>query len=485
MRGLSAQVSNESFVSKAIAKGFMVMDDKDMGSGLSRQECFRAMIDVIERMTEEGAAFVEIRTRIRSQLERVGADDSDSSSSSSDSSSDDEDDEVDEETVKQFTQYTEERMRSAGFSTETTDKSSNVSNKTESVDEDLKLNPEDYQFGAPPGVTIHMHDLLLDSLACLCKEQYSHSGSGEIDLVEVLEEDSPPEIAKEILDNILNTHWMDGGDIGLGSAADASNALNKIAHGIGTGAGTGAGALAHYTAMKFDVRTCPTPMTFNAVIRIAAEFDHMAHATMVQEAKILSGSSIASSKDDDKELKMEQDRLRDITLDTAFTAYTRMRQTAAMTLRSIKNSTKNATSRSALKRQAKMLEIGKTHHKSQDIISGRNSATYSYLIETVNKCIPASMSRGNVAFALYHKACVQEGVMDDALVKTMMRLGGYDTDIIESEASAPPISNGPLFDKFMQEELGKGVAVALDKGRQLRHDRNYKMRRHVDWDDTY
>jgi hypothetical protein len=37
----------------------------------------------------------------------------------------------------------------------------------------------------------------------------------------------------------------------------------------------------------------------------------------------------------------------------------------------------------------------------------------------------------------------------------------------------------------MQKEFGLGVKVAMDKGRKLRQDRNYKMRRHVEWDGTY
>jgi hypothetical protein len=478
LRGLNAQVSPESYVSKAVGKGAMIMNDADSGSALSRQECFRAMMDLIDRMSEEGESFVEMRTRVRSQLEGVPADSSDSSSSSDSS---DDDDDVDQESIKQFTQYTDDRMRSAGFATP--DSTGNLASSEDSVDEEIELNKDDYQFGAPPGLTVHMYDLLLDSLACLCKEQYSPNGPGDVDLIEVMGDDSPPEFAKEVLDEVLDTHWMDGGDIGLGSAADASNALNKIAQGVGTGAGTGAGNLAHYTALTFDVRTCPTPMTFNAVMRIAAEFDPKAHASMVEQSKILSGSS-KSSKDDEKRLKMEQDRLRDVTIDAAFSAFTRMNHTAALTLRSIKNSTKNATSRQALKRQAKMLELGKTSVRGKDIISGRNSATYTYLLKTIEKCIPVSISRGNVAFSLYHKACVEEGVMDEALVKTMMGMGGYSGDE-SGEASPPPISHGVLFDNFMQQELGKGFTVALEKGRQLRQDRNYKMRRHVEWDDTY
>jgi hypothetical protein len=104
-----------------------------------------------------------------------------------------------------------------------------------------------------------------------------------------------------------------------------------------------------------------------------------------------------------------------------------------------------------------------------------------------------------MAFALYHKGCVEEGVMDEEVVRTMMSLGGYEDVVVDMEnkeimddvASSlppvppPPISNGQLFDSFMQKELGLGVKVAMDKGRRVRSDRNYKMRRHVEWDGTY
>ncbi|KAL7514163.1 hypothetical protein ACHAXN_013265 [Cyclotella atomus] len=504
MRGLNAVISEESFVSRSVDRGYMTVnrDEQSGSSGLTRQECFRAMMDLLERMGEEGEAFVELRTRVRSQL--VGGTDQNGSSSdsSSSSSSDSDDDEVDEAAVKEFTEYTEERMRSAGFATATSSDTTTASTLNDMGEDDLKLNPQDYQFGAAPGVTVHMYDLLLDSLACLCKEQYSPDGPSAnhdaVDLIEVMEHQPPPQFAKDILDQVLNTHWMDGGDIGLGSAADAANALNKIAQGVGIGAGTGSGALARYTAMEFDIRTCPTPMTFNSVLRIASEFNHVSHANMVQEALVLSGS-ITSSKneeDDERKLKMEQDRLRDITMNAAFSTYAQMAHTSALTLRTIKASTKKATSRQAIKRQAKMLDTGFANKRQVDIISGRNAATYNYLIGTLSKCLPPSITRGNMAFGLYHKACVQEGVMDEGLVKSMMRLGGYDVESMNgslesssssssSSATPPLVSNGPLFDKFMQEELGNGADVALEKGRRLRHDRNYRMRRFVDWDDTY
>jgi hypothetical protein len=104
-----------------------------------------------------------------------------------------------------------------------------------------------------------------------------------------------------------------------------------------------------------------------------------------------------------------------------------------------------------------------------------------------------------MAFALYHKGCVEEGVMDEEVVKAMMSLGGYDANSIDNTestrgggddtstplAAPPPISNGPLFDSYIQKEMGHGVKMALDKGRRVRSDRNYKLRRHNEWDSTY
>jgi hypothetical protein len=77
--------------------------------------------------------------------------------------------------------------------------------------------------------------------------------------------------------------------------------------------------------------------------------------------------------------------------------------------------------------------------------------------------------------------------MDEQLVKAMMSVGGYNGADLEDAAaeSSPSIANGPIFDAFLQKEVGGGVASALEKGRSLRQDRNYKLRRHAEWDDAY
>lgn len=61
---------------------------------MEKGECLRAMLDLIERMTKEGEAYAEVRSRVRSQvLDPSASYGSDSSSDSSSSSSDSSDDE--------------------------------------------------------------------------------------------------------------------------------------------------------------------------------------------------------------------------------------------------------------------------------------------------------------------------------------------------------------------------------------------------------
>lgn len=520
MRGLNARVvDGTSYVSRCLARGTMTYDGgsgSDNGSGnkeddvpLEKEECFRAMLDLLERMSKEGETYAELRTRVRSQvLDPTSTTTSDSSSSSSssdsDSSSDDYSDndekgELDtkesDESFERWADGLNENMVKVGIINPAGSSSrsgANDDDTTASTPENS--DPEKYQFGPDPGVTTHMYDLVLDSIACLCHEYY-HSKDGStklVDLVNLMPEDvgSPPELAKSILDTILSRHMMDGGDVGIVP-------MSGVGRGIGVGAGTGAGNLAimDLTTRTFDVRTCPTPISFNAVLRTAANFDPMAYADAIEQARVLGMGSLYTKGMSPDEMR---ERLRDVTIDAALSTYSRMHDCSALTLRTLKHSNKLATSRSALKRQARLLD-GNTNKGKVDKVTGRNSATYTYLIRTIGNCIPPSLSRGNMAFALYHKGCVEEGVMDEEVVKAMMSLGGYDANSIDNTestggggddtstplAAPPPISNGPLFDSYIQKEMGHGVKMALDKGRRVRSDRNYKLRRHTEWDSTY
>lgn len=514
MRGLNSQISKDSFVSKSLKHGVMEYDDVDNDDAnnvssssdiLGKEECFRAMIDLIKRMSAEGDTYEELRTRVRSQVldpSSSAEEGSDSSSSSSDSSSSDSDNEgggagLDmDEGDKSFNKWEEEMTENMNNSVFGKKMAASTNNEEE---DDIGMSPEEYQFGANPGVTTHMYDLVLDSLACLCHEQYNTKDY--TDLVDLMPEDegSPPEFAKTMLETVLSRHWMDGGDIGLGNEGTDSP-MGRVGEGIGVGAGTGAGSLAKLDlfSRNFDVRTCPTPMTFNTVLRITANFDPVAYAEAMENAKVLGGDmgneSTSTFNSNSDQMKQEKERLRDVTINAALTTYSSMYDCVALTLRTFKNSTKLATSRSALKRQAKLLKEKVQGKRRNDVISGRNSATYAYLIQTIGNCTPPSLSRGNMVFALYHKGCVEEGIMDENVVKAMRCVGGYGDDddelgdIEDGDEALPPapsVSNGQLFDSYLQKELGRGVTMALEKGRNLRQDRNYKLRRHVDWDDTY
>lgn len=519
MRGLNARVVvGTSYVSRCIARGTMtydggssnnVNDTKEDDVPLGKEECFRAMLDLLERMSKEGETYAELRTRVRSQVldptstatgSRSSSSSSDSDSSSDDDSDNDEKGEVDtkesDESFERWADDLNENMvkvgiiNPAGSSSSSSRSGANDDDTTASTPKSSSL--EKYQFGPDPGVTTHMYDLVLDSIACLCHEYY-HNKDGStklVDLVNLMPEDvgSPPELAKSILDTVLSRHMMDGGDVGIVP-------MSGVGRGIGVGAGTGAGNLAtmDLTSRTFDVRTCPTPISFNAVLRTAANFDPMAYADAIEQARVLGMGSLSTKGMSPDEMR---ERLRDVTIDAALSTYSRMHDCSALTLRTLKHSNKLATSRSALKRQAKLLD-GNTNKGKVDKVSGRNSATYTYLIRTIGNCIPPSLSRGNMAFALYHKGCVEEGIMDEEVVNVMMRLGGYDANSIDestgvggddtstSLAAPPPISNGPLFDSYMQKEMGHGVKVAMDRGRRARSDRNYKLRRHNEWDSTY
>jgi len=491
LRGLNSMISSESYVSRSLQVGAMSLEkgDDNMGGAdngdmMTKQDCFRAMLDLLSRIQEEGEAYDELRKRVRSQLttstDPKNSDGSSSSSSDSDSDSDDEEgvSERDEEVFNEWSDGLNDRMREVGFKVRPNSDSSSTPLNEASYDEEVSQ--EDYQFGASPGLTVHMVDLVLDALACLCEEEYgTKSSSSSVDLVQLMGKDAlpPPAMGKELLDTVLHRHWLDGGDIGL----NASGKVTAVGEGIGVGSGTGAGSLSNKSpSTNFDIRTCPTPMTFNSVIRIAANFDPTAHAEAVEKYGILHGETGAkrSLKGVDKDhLRQQQEMLRDVTIDAAFSTYSRMKLCSALTLRALKDSTKNATSRSSVKRQAKLV--------SEGALTGRNSATYAYLLQTVSNCIPPSLSRGNIAFGLYHKACVQEGVIDENVIKAMRSIGGYKDDSNDDGTSMPPVSNGPIFDKFLQTELGAGVSSALEKGRNLRQDRNYKLRRHVDWDGIY
>ena len=60
----------------------------------------------------------------------------------------------------------------------------------------------------------------------------------------------------------------------------------------------------------------------------------------------------------------------------------------------------------------------------------RNSATFTYILKVVEKYIPKSRSRGNIARGLFQKAC-DDGVVSDTVLNALAKIsggGGVDFD---------------------------------------------------------
>ena len=512
LRGLNAAMSRESHVARGAKRGVLALEEAaagDDGDTMAKEECFLAILDLLRRMHREGQAYDEVRTRVRRQLinpssvessEDVREEDGGSGSPEDDDGNSFSEwrDTIDESMKESKIANPRNAVGMSGLS------SIGISSEENADEHEEEPNAELHQFGAYPGVTTHMYDLILDSLACLMDADTS-SLISPIDQVDLMPDEapSPSELAIDMLDQVLHRHMMDGGDVGLGGREFDNNPFNTIGKGIGVGAKTGSGNLAHVQSLVSDVRTCPTPMTFNAVLRIAANFDPAAYAEALENARVLGGdlgnatSSATEASGDVDARTQDRERLRDVTLNAALSTFSRMLECSALTLRVLQKSHRKATARGNLRKQAKVLAGNYKGKANDNRISGRNSATYAYAIRTLGRCLPPSLSRGNMTYALYHKGCVQEGVMDARLVEAMRGVGGYGDegdDALDGAgggdgagvaAPPPPVSNGPLFDAFLAQELGCGVSAALENGRKRRQDRNYKVRRHVGWDDTY
>jgi hypothetical protein len=193
-------------------------------------------------------------------------------------------------------------------------------------------------YGAPPGPSIQMYDIILDAMA-------------------------------------IGVHL---GMENPSSVIQAAKALQKR-------------ALDRYTLdvnAKMDpfniIPTVPTAMTFNALIRAAslAKFDHRDIV------------------------------LRDVALDAAFTTFDAMYRHVV-------------TEASA--------KLGFQSPK-------RNSATYLYMLQTVEKYIPRSQTRGNIIHSLFVKAAVEEGVLDELIFDTLLH-----------SISPKNVSHGENFDQWVTE----------------------------------
>jgi hypothetical protein len=128
----------------------------------------------------------------------------------------------------------------------------------------------------------------------------------------------------------------------------------------------------------------PTPASFNAVLRACANISY---------------HSVTNTK---------EERVRDEAMEVTFGTFDAMRQSDAVQ---------------------------------------RNSATYTYMLETMAKCLPPSKSKGNICHGLWVHATKHERVVDQGLINAMVSTNipsnGVDFDEWHAQHLLDPSSRTP------------------------------------------
>jgi len=256
------------------------------------------MISLLERIELEGSVYVELRSKFRAQLARRNENDNHNDTPSDTQPDNPAPTDVEDKQASTMTQLT------------TT-------------------------YGAPPGPSTVMYDLILDAIASTLPSLQPSSA----------------------------ITWI--------KRADSLRLRALARHNLDIDARTD----------SLNLESLPTPLTFNAVLRAAANATY-------------DGT---------------HEELRDVALNAAFVMYDGM------------------------------------HHHS---IVSRNTATYRDVLRAVGKYMPVSPSKGNIAYALFVKACEEERVLDETIVDVLLN-GVVTYGGAEGEAD----SLGMDFDNWIETEV--------------------------------
>jgi len=366
LRGYSSQLPGSLVNTNANtnASASTTMVDTKVSPPTNPHEIIKNMIQLLERMEQEGKAYVELRSKYRSQLAHVSGNNDNGKNYHHDDIHIDTDIDIDDDTDIDIDANNDDNDGS-GNGTIVDESTNNTA---------WKMNALVTNFGAPPGPSNTMYDLILDAIA-----------------VSISASSAPLELLK----------------------------MARVVHGR---------ALARY---ELDVKagveqmnpsSCPTPATFNAVIRAAAGIS----ATET-------GSGIASGIDADTDAdaetgiatdtaNMENEEVRDYAMENAFFTFDAM------------------------------------HHHP---VVHRNSSTYRYMLDMIGVIFPVGEVRGNIAAVMWEKA-VQDKVIDVPLFEAMQKVGRAE--------------HGELFDnwwksteaKFVKDVNGHGFPMIWGKNKKLR-----------------
>lgn len=282
------------------------IDNSSNATTLKEEEIVDKMIQLVERIEHEARVYVQLRSKLRSQLANLNP------------GNDDESKKPDSNSNKSNEGIRTDKSEEMVVDDENDDDDEN--NANDDATEESKLGWQMTQiqtnYGAPPGPSSAMYDLTLDAIANII--------SKTSDPITYLNK------ARTLFQSALSRNELD-------------------------------------QKQNFDtvnVHSIPTSLTFNALIRISSNVGAKTSNTMSSEEEI-----------------------RDVAITSAFMGF------------------------------------DAAHHHN---VVQRNSATYDYLIQTVNAFFPDCESKGYILVALWDKCTLKEGVLDENILNSLLQVNSKD-----------------------------------------------------------